>query len=77
MDDNSVLQALCGSAHLCGSALRTHKLEMRRLVFLGEETVTSPNIAVERISTHHGQRITLRRAMRRDMARHECDRGQE
>jgi len=36
IDDNSVLQALCGSAHLCGSALRKHKLEMRRLVFLVE-----------------------------------------
>jgi len=38
MDDNSVLQALCGSADLCGSALKNHQPEMRRLVVLVEET---------------------------------------
>ena len=33
--------------------------------------------ADESISTQHGHRITLRRAMRWDLARHESDRGQE
>jgi hypothetical protein len=77
IDDNPVLQALCGSAHLCGSALRKHQLEMRRLVFLVEETARRSDIAVESISTQHGQRISLRRAMRWDIACHESDRGEE